>query len=707
VAISTPTLVSAGSLTTNLTDYGTLFSSAYTGGRLYVLFLSVSETGGAVDTTPAPTTSGLTWAQIDAGEASTDTLGLAAFRCSPSTNLGSTATALDGLSVQHEGVKWALVEIDTGADESADNGADAIANYDATSSGTTPGTSYSQVMSPAPAASSLVIAGIAFNDNAASTPDATWSELVDGLTTAHINPSSALTVVYDETTPGTTPGASWTNSVRRRVIGIEVREGTAVVAATVPELVDTFHSDADSATYAVTRDYTAGSLYFCLVFAHDTLNGLVATLLAPTDSTVTGADQTWDLIGSTSNFAGGYLAAAWRFAPTVDLAGVTTTWTAPATVTAEGFHGFIVEMVDGLWRTGGTNGEEAIGEVEGDGVTTATKLDLWNLDGWTASTKIGVFGHANANLHTQSDADWIELEDVAGASPARAAGVAYHVAQDVGTNDTTWTTGAHGASVAFEVYPPPLEGAVAFNAVGNLETNEPSSIYLLHAEGLKDGACYLLAVGALDAEVAQIPSLDGLELPWAMLREVTGAHSGLSVWMGQGSPVDGDLTITFASAQGGCLAALVEAVNVGATPIVQSVEEPVGIDTPAAGLNVNLVTFADEIYNGGYAVLLRETDTELLTWDAAAWSKLYDMALADPASALTVIVARAGGAHTDPTFTWSGLVLANRRAVALEVDAGDGGTGGGDIGSGGAGPADDISQYFAGSEIEYPEVTDA
>lgn len=219
MAWATPIVADSRSETTNDDEYTLIATAPLLTGRLYILGVKLSETGGSVDESFTPT-GGVTWTQISAGESSSDTLGLEAF-----WGIGDADESVDivsdTLSTTHEGHASVLIEIASGFDP-----ADPISHYDGISSGTNAtANTYSVTLDPAPASDDAVIALFAMNVNGESVTHGgtNYVGLADPGATAslrHGNPSSQISASYAITAPGDTPTAAWTSNTRRRALAI-------------------------------------------------------------------------------------------------------------------------------------------------------------------------------------------------------------------------------------------------------------------------------------------------------------------------------------------------------------------------------------------------------------------------------------------------------------------------------------------------------
>ena len=98
-----PTVVSSGAKTTNSGRYS-LGTVDLTAGRLYVAFVTLSETGSAVDRTPGVVGGGASWQQVDSGEASALGMGLTAHYLRPTVDVPAAALRTGTLSRGHEGI---------------------------------------------------------------------------------------------------------------------------------------------------------------------------------------------------------------------------------------------------------------------------------------------------------------------------------------------------------------------------------------------------------------------------------------------------------------------------------------------------------------------------------------------------------------------------------------------------------------------------
>ena len=212
-----PTLASAGVTTENATSYS-LGDVTFSSGHLYLAFITLSESGGAVDSTPGVVGGGTTWTKVDAGEASFSNSGLTAYRFLPTADATGVPLRTGTLSTGHEGVQFSVVEVAGDVDQDAP-----VAQYAAGNAGS--GTGYTQTLAAAPQADSLVVGAFAHGANEGSTPNAGWTE-VPGSDLGHGSPARAAHVIYDNTTPGATAGSTWATSSSRRGIVLEVPSAT-------------------------------------------------------------------------------------------------------------------------------------------------------------------------------------------------------------------------------------------------------------------------------------------------------------------------------------------------------------------------------------------------------------------------------------------------------------------------------------------------
>jgi Calcineurin-like phosphoesterase len=211
-APTAPTLASAGVTTENATSYS-LGDVSFSAGHLYLAFITLSESGGAVDSTPGVVGGGTTWTKVDAGQASFSNSGLTAYRFLPTEDATGVPLRTGTLSTGHEGVQFSVVEV-AGVDQDTP-----VAQYAAGNAGS--GTAYARTLPAAPQAESLVVGAFAHGANEGSTPNAGWTE-VSGSDLGHGSPARAAHVIYDDTTPGATAGSTWATSSSRRGIALEV-----------------------------------------------------------------------------------------------------------------------------------------------------------------------------------------------------------------------------------------------------------------------------------------------------------------------------------------------------------------------------------------------------------------------------------------------------------------------------------------------------
>ena len=214
VAGSLPLLMAAGTSSSDATSYplGTMSLSA---GHLYVVFLHLSETGSAVDTTPGLTGAGTSWTQVNATEAAAGMMGLSAYHFSPSSNLTNVSLSTGSLSVVHEGFWFTVLDIPSGFDPAAP-----IAQFRGKRLETT--SSLAATLPAAPAADSLVLAAFAHAAAEGSPPGAGWTEVV-GSDLTHATPVRGAHVIYDDASASASPSSSWATSARARGLAIEVR----------------------------------------------------------------------------------------------------------------------------------------------------------------------------------------------------------------------------------------------------------------------------------------------------------------------------------------------------------------------------------------------------------------------------------------------------------------------------------------------------
>ena len=213
-APSSPTTLTAGSNNTRASIYS-LGQHSFTAGHLYVAFVSLSETGDTVDPTPGIIGLGTVWTAIDRGEASASSVGMAAYRFQPTSNLSAVALTTNVLSTGHEGIWYAIVDVASGFEAAAP-----ITQYKADRTGS--GSSYSVSLPSPPAADSLALAAFSHTSATSSTPASGWSEL-DGTDLTHPDPGFGGHVLFDDSSPSRTAGSSWSSSAsRRRGLMIEI-----------------------------------------------------------------------------------------------------------------------------------------------------------------------------------------------------------------------------------------------------------------------------------------------------------------------------------------------------------------------------------------------------------------------------------------------------------------------------------------------------
>ncbi|MGH3367189.1 MAG: hypothetical protein ACRDOY_08300, partial [Nocardioidaceae bacterium] len=103
-APAAPTRTTTLATSQNASSYS-LGNASFSAGQLYLAFLTLTETGGAVDATPGMVGAGTSWQQIDTGQASSGTMGLMAYRFVPDRELAGVALRTANLSSVHEGVQ--------------------------------------------------------------------------------------------------------------------------------------------------------------------------------------------------------------------------------------------------------------------------------------------------------------------------------------------------------------------------------------------------------------------------------------------------------------------------------------------------------------------------------------------------------------------------------------------------------------------------
>ena len=219
-----PTVVSSGATTTNSGRYS-LGTVDLTAGRLYVAFVTLSETGSAVDRTPGVVGGGASWQQVDSGEASALGMGLTAHYLRPTVDVPAAALRTGTLSRGHEGISYTVVEI--GGAESATQ---PVAQYAAGNA--SPATGYTRTLPTAPAADSLVLGAFAHAANEGSSPRSGWTEAA-GSDRRHGSPPRGAHVVFDGSAPDATAGSTWATSAARRGIVLEVPGAQAAATVTL------------------------------------------------------------------------------------------------------------------------------------------------------------------------------------------------------------------------------------------------------------------------------------------------------------------------------------------------------------------------------------------------------------------------------------------------------------------------------------------
>ncbi|MGH3316137.1 MAG: hypothetical protein ACRDO0_08335, partial [Nocardioidaceae bacterium] len=148
-APAAPTLVSAGVTTDNASSYS-LGDVSFSAGHLYLAFVTLSESGGAVDSTPGVVGAGTTWTKIDADEASFSNSGLTAYRFMPTEDATGVPLRTGTLSTGHEGVQFSVVEVAGDVDQDTP-----VAQYAAGNAGS--GTGFTRTLGTPPQADSLVV----------------------------------------------------------------------------------------------------------------------------------------------------------------------------------------------------------------------------------------------------------------------------------------------------------------------------------------------------------------------------------------------------------------------------------------------------------------------------------------------------------------------------------------------------------------------
>jgi len=213
-----PTLVAARATSTDASSYslGTVSLSA---GHLYLAFLTLSESSGAVDPSPGVVGGGTTWTQVDAGQASASSSGLTAYRFVATQDAEGVPLRTGALSTRHEGLQVSVVDVAAGVDPDTP-----VAQYAAGRAG--PATGYTRTLPAAPRTDSLVVGAFAHGAREGSTPNSGWTE-VPGSDMGHGSPARAAHVIYDNTGPGATAGSTWATSSARRGVVLEVPSGSA------------------------------------------------------------------------------------------------------------------------------------------------------------------------------------------------------------------------------------------------------------------------------------------------------------------------------------------------------------------------------------------------------------------------------------------------------------------------------------------------
>ena len=219
-AATTVTLNSATPLetTTNSTTYDVVTGYTYTNGNLYILLAYAHDAGGAANAGSVAGTS-QTWTRIsDDGSAVSGSQATFAYRFKPSSTLtNATTTWTADSSVQHEGFQSVMVEIGGAYNTTGTNGSGAIGGVDEKN----PGSGTSLTLGITPASNSLVIGMVSHAADETSTATGGYSAITGG-NQRGTNPNRGSIAIYDDTTPGGSPGASWTTSASCRGIGIEI-----------------------------------------------------------------------------------------------------------------------------------------------------------------------------------------------------------------------------------------------------------------------------------------------------------------------------------------------------------------------------------------------------------------------------------------------------------------------------------------------------
>lgn len=157
-------------------------------------------------------------------------MGVSMYRFRPTSTLSGVTVSTDTLATTHEGAYVAILEIASGFSTQGTNGSGAIGATASASDGG--GTTSLTVPITAQFNSSTVIAAIGHADTDAQAVSGSYSDLV-GSEESHPSPTRNNEVYFDDTLPGGSPGASWTNGALTRGVAVEITQPKPAFKITV------------------------------------------------------------------------------------------------------------------------------------------------------------------------------------------------------------------------------------------------------------------------------------------------------------------------------------------------------------------------------------------------------------------------------------------------------------------------------------------
>lgn len=217
-----PVLVSKMHDDSNVNTYLVADNVDYKAGWLYFVAVLIQESGGDAQVGGCNGT-GQTWTRVtDDGAAFpvASAWGAAVWRFAPSADLIGADTTWDGAAPAtglHDGIVAFVVGIPPGFLTGGTNGSNAIGAKDEV---LVSAATAAAALSPAPASTSMALAIVGHSNNETNTAIG-GTAVLDQEQGAAPNRSAAL--VYDASTPGANPGASWTTSANVRLVAWEVK----------------------------------------------------------------------------------------------------------------------------------------------------------------------------------------------------------------------------------------------------------------------------------------------------------------------------------------------------------------------------------------------------------------------------------------------------------------------------------------------------